>query len=154
MARIAPTRDDMTPEMMARVVMENYDPSFASRTRVGDVIVGGLHFGAESSREPTVTCLNAKGIRMIISSSFSQTYLRNAYNNGFLCIEVPGRVKRLRAQLAGEIVEKEKKRQSFQAGTSRSTSLAISLRIITRGAARAEFARPHSSGRGGTDTNP
>ena len=26
-------RDDMTPEMMAKVVMENYDPQFAARTR-------------------------------------------------------------------------------------------------------------------------
>ena len=101
-------RDDMTPEMMARVVMENYDPTFASRTRAGDVIIGGFNFGTGSSREQAVTCLKAKGIPMIIASSFSQTYLRNAYNNGFLCIEVPGLVKRLREQFAGEIAEKEK----------------------------------------------
>jgi homoaconitate hydratase len=101
-------RDDMTPEMMARVVMENYDPTFASRTRAGDVIVGGFNFGTGSSREQAVTCLKAKGIPMIIASSFSQTYLRNAYNNGFLCIEVPGLVKRLHEQFAGEIAGKEK----------------------------------------------
>jgi homoaconitate hydratase len=101
-------RDDMTPEMMARVVMENYDPQFALRTRAGDVIVGGSNFGTGSSREQAITCLKAKGISLIIAASFSQTYLRNAYNNGFLCIEVPQLVKRLREQFASDIGEKEK----------------------------------------------
>jgi len=101
-------RDDMTPAMMAKVVMENYDPQFAERTRAGDVIVGGFNFGTGSSREQAVTCLKAKGIPLVIAASFSQTYLRNAYNNGFLCIEVPALVKRLREQFAGEIVAQEK----------------------------------------------
>jgi len=101
-------RDDMTPEMMARVVMENYDPQFASRTHTGDVIVGGFNFGTGSSREQAVTCLKAKGIPVIIAASFSQTYLRNAYNNGFLCVEVPELVKRLREQFATDIAAREK----------------------------------------------
>jgi homoaconitate hydratase len=77
-------RDDMTPEMMAKVVMENYDPQFAARTQPGDVIVSGFNFGTGSSREQAVTCLKARGIPLVIAASFSQTYLRNAYNNGFL----------------------------------------------------------------------
>ena len=100
-------RDDMTPEMMARVVMENYDPQFAMRAGAGDVIVGGFNFGTGSSREQAVTCLKAKGIPLVIAASFSQTYLRNAYNNGFLCIEVPALVKRLRQQFASEIGARE-----------------------------------------------
>lgn len=101
-------RDDMTPEMMARVAMENYDPQFALRTRAGDVLIGGFNFGTGSSREQAVTCLKAKGIPIVIAASFSQTYLRNAYNNGFLCIEVPELVKRLQEQFATEINGKEK----------------------------------------------
>jgi homoaconitate hydratase len=101
-------RDDMTPEMMAKVVMENYDPQFASRTHSGDVIVGGFNFGTGSSREQAVTCLKAKNIPMVIAASFSQTYLRNAYNNGFLCVEVPELVKRLREQFEEQIAAKEK----------------------------------------------
>jgi homoaconitate hydratase len=101
-------RDDMTPEMMAKVVMENYDPQFAARTRAGDVVVSGFNFGTGSSREQAVTCLEAKGISMVIAASFSQTYLRNAFNNGFLCIEVPELVKRLREQFAGQIAAKDK----------------------------------------------
>lgn len=93
-------RDDMTREMMARVVMENYDPQFAARTQAGDVIVSGFNFGTGSSREQAVTALKAKGIPLVIAASFSQTYLRNAFNNGFLCVEVPELVKRLRQQFA------------------------------------------------------
>lgn len=101
-------RDDMTPEMMAKVVMENYDPQFASRTQAGDVIVSQFNFGTGSSREQAVTCLKAKGFPLVIAASFSQTYLRNAFNNGFLCIEVPGFVARVREQFATEIAAKQK----------------------------------------------
>jgi len=101
-------RDDMTPEMMAKVVMENYDPQFAGRTRAGDVIVSQFNFGTGSSREQAVTCLKAKGIPLVIAASFSQTYLRNAFNNGFLCIEVPELVVRLREQFAAEVSAKDK----------------------------------------------
>ena len=101
-------RDDMTPAMMAKVVMENYDPQFAGRTQAGDVIVSQFNFGTGSSREQAVTCLKAKGIPLVIAASFSQTYLRNAFNNGFLCIEVPEFVVRVREQFAGEIAAKQK----------------------------------------------
>ncbi|HKN17575.1 MAG TPA: homoaconitase [Candidatus Sulfotelmatobacter sp.] len=101
-------RDDMTPAMMAEVVMQNYDPQFAGRTRAGDVIVGAFNFGTGSSREQAVTCLKAKGIPLVIAASFSQTYLRNAYNNGFVCVEVPEFTKRLREQFADKIAAREK----------------------------------------------
>jgi homoaconitate hydratase len=85
-------------------VMENYDPQFAAKSKAGDVMVCGFNFGAGSSFEQAVTCLKAKEIALVIAASFSQTYLRNAYNNGFLSVEVPALVKRLREQFsnAGE----------------------------------------------------
>ena len=101
-------RDDMTPAMMAKVMMENYDPQFAARTCAGDVMIGGFNFGTGSSREQAVTCVKAKGIPLVIAGSFSQTYLRNAYNNGFLCVEVPDLIKRLREQFAGLIAARER----------------------------------------------
>jgi homoaconitate hydratase len=88
-------RDDVTRELMANVVMENYDPEFAERTQAGDVVVGGFNFGTGSSREQAVTALQAKGIPLRVAGSFSQTYLRNAFNNGFLCIAAPALVQRL-----------------------------------------------------------
>jgi homoaconitate hydratase len=95
-------KEGMTPEEMARVVMENYDPSFAEMTGPGDIIVGGLNFGTGSSREQAATALKYKGIGLVMAGSFSQTYLRNAYNNGFICIECPALANRLKGQFAAE----------------------------------------------------
>jgi len=88
-------REGMTAEEMARVVMENYDPEFAGMSRRGDILVGRWNFGTGSSREQAATALQAKGIPLVIAASFSQTYLRNAYNNGFVCIECPTLVERV-----------------------------------------------------------
>jgi homoaconitate hydratase len=96
-------RDDMTPEMMADVVFENYDPDLVGILAKGDVILGGWNFGTGSSREQAVTSLQAKGIALIISGSFSQTYLRNAFNNGFVCIACPDLVARVRALVSEEM---------------------------------------------------
>ena len=81
--------DDFTPEQMAEVVMENYDPEFGKMVENGNIIVGGFNFGTGSSREQAATCLIYRGIQMVMAGSFSQTYKRNAINNGFLVIETP-----------------------------------------------------------------
>ncbi|UCD24781.1 MAG: homoaconitase, partial [Gemmatimonadota bacterium] len=47
--------------------------------------------------------LQAKGIQLVIAGSFSQTYLRNAYNNGFICIECPALVDAVTEQLNDKI---------------------------------------------------
>jgi len=96
-------RDGMTREEMAQVVMENYDPSFVERTRQGDILAGGWNFGTGSSREQAATALQAKGIALILAGSFSQTYLRNAYNNGFVCIECPKLVTRLKEEFRADV---------------------------------------------------
>jgi len=93
-------REGMTPEEMAEVVMRNYDPGFASTVEPGDVLVGGYNFGTGSSREQAATALQAAGITLVIAGSFSQTYLRNAFNNGFVCIECPALVDRLKLRFA------------------------------------------------------
>jgi len=97
------TYKELSREEMAKVVMENYDPQFVARAHAGDVVVGGLNFGTGSSREQAVTALQAKGIPLVVAGSFSQTYLRNAFNNGFLCVESPTLVARLRETFAGEV---------------------------------------------------
>jgi homoaconitate hydratase len=95
-------REGMTPEEMARVVMQNYDPSFVERTGPGDILVGGWNFGTGSSREQAATALKHRGIALVIAGSFSQTYLRNAYNNGFICIECPALANHLKSQFPAE----------------------------------------------------
>jgi len=92
-------RDDMTPEEMAAVTFENYDPNFNTLYRRGDIVVGGLNFGSGSSREQAATALKFKGIPCVIAGSFSETYKRNAFNNGFVVFECPELVTHLRATL-------------------------------------------------------
>ncbi len=88
--------DEFTPEQQAGVVMENYDPKFKSLARSGDVLVGGFNFGTGSSREQAATALKYFGIRLVLAGSFSETYKRNALNNGFLTLEAPDLIKDLK----------------------------------------------------------
>ncbi len=92
--------DAMTPEQMAGVIFENYDDTLRSRAASGDVIIGGLNFGTGSSREQAATALKFFGIRCVIAASFSETYKRNAFNNGFVVFECPGLVSSLRQSSA------------------------------------------------------
>ena len=39
---------------------------------------------------------------MVIAGSYSQTYLRNAINNGFICVECPAFVDALKAHFAAQ----------------------------------------------------
>jgi homoaconitate hydratase len=94
-------RDDMTPQEQAAVVMENYDPDFRSIARKGDLLVGGFNFGSGSSREQAATALKHLGIPLVLAGSFSETYKRNAINNGYLVIESPDLARDLKKQFGG-----------------------------------------------------
>ncbi|KAJ3111459.1 mitochondrial Homoaconitase [Phlyctochytrium bullatum] len=93
-------QDDMTPTQMAQVVMKNYDPSFSSKVQSGDILVGGFNFGTGSSREQAATSLKYAGVKMVIAGSLSETFKRNAINNGLLCVECPELVADLRKAFA------------------------------------------------------
>jgi len=90
--------DEFTPEQQAGVVMENYDPEFKNMARKDDILVGGYNFGTGSSREQAATALKYKGLQIVIAGSFSETYKRNAINNGFLVIESPELSEDLKTQ--------------------------------------------------------
>ncbi len=95
-------RDDLTPVQMGTKAMLNYDPAFRETVRDGDILVGGYNFGTGSSREQAATALKYRGLPMIIAGSFSQTYKRNAFNNGYIVIECPALVEDLKAGCAGD----------------------------------------------------
>ncbi len=94
--------DDFTPEQQAGVVMENYDPEFRNIAGKGDILAGGYNFGTGSSREQAATALMHKGIRLVIAGSFSETYKRNALNNGYLVLEIPRLIDTLQSQYGKE----------------------------------------------------
>jgi len=95
--------DDFTPEQQAEVAMENYDPDFVKLSKKGDILVGGFNFGSGSSREQAATALKYRGIQLLLAGSFSETYKRNAINNGFLIIEIPQLVKELKSKFGEDI---------------------------------------------------
>lgn len=92
-------RDDVTPDEMAAAAMANYDPAFQGIAGAGDVLVAGRNFGTGSSREQAATCLAHRGIAAVVAASFSETYRRNAFNNGFIVIECPELTEHLRETL-------------------------------------------------------
>ncbi len=94
--------DDFTAEQQAGVVMENYDPQFQDLAQEGDILVGGFNFGMGSSREQAATALKHRGLALVLAGSFSETYKRNALNNGFLTIEAPELVEDLKQQFGTE----------------------------------------------------
>ena len=69
--------------------MQNYDPDFTSKIKNENIIISGYNFGCGSSREQAVTSLKYNRIKFIIAASFNHVYLRNAINNGVICIESP-----------------------------------------------------------------
>ncbi|MBE3112987.1 MAG: homoaconitase, partial [Acidobacteria bacterium] len=95
-------QDNITPEVMAEVCMENYDASFGSVARAGDVLVAGFNFGCGSSREQAATAILAKKIPLVVAGSFGNIFSRNSINNALMGVEVPRLVERLREAFKGE----------------------------------------------------
>ncbi|KAG0199751.1 mitochondrial Homoaconitase [Mortierella sp. GBA30] len=88
-------QDDIGPETMRKVVMENYDTNFANIVKPSDILVGGFNFGTGSSREQAATALLSAGVKLLIAGSFSETFKRNSINNGLLLMESPELVRDL-----------------------------------------------------------
>jgi homoaconitate hydratase len=95
--------DNIPPAEMATKAMYYYDPQFQTIAKEGDILVGGWNFGTGSSREQAATCLKFRGIQLIIAGSYSQTYKRNAFNNGYIVLECPELVTDLKAQFANHL---------------------------------------------------
>ncbi|KAI5803100.1 hypothetical protein EDC01DRAFT_645783 [Geopyxis carbonaria] len=95
-------QDNVPTETMAKVVMENYDPAFATLTNPGDILVAGYNFGTGSSREQAATALLAKGVKLVLAGSFGNIFSRNGVNNALMTVETPELVKRLREEFGGE----------------------------------------------------
>lgn len=83
------------PAAMARVALEDLDPTFATGVRKGDVIVAGANFGCGSSREQGATCLVYAGVGAVVARSFSRLFFRNAINAGLPLVQSPEAVAAL-----------------------------------------------------------
>ena len=78
--RLAKLRSDLTE--LAKHVLEDADPTFASRVRAGDFIVAGKNFGLGSSREHAPLIIKMAGVSAILAKSAARILFRNAINLG------------------------------------------------------------------------
>jgi len=78
--RLAYMRSNL-PEL-AKHVLEDADPTFASRIKDGDFIVAGKNFGLGSSREHAPLVIKMAGVSAILTKSVARIFFRNAINLG------------------------------------------------------------------------
>lgn len=78
--RLAHLRSNL-PEL-ARHVLEDADPEFASQVRPGDFVVGGSNFGLGSSREHAPLVIKMAGVSVVLAKSVARIFFRNAINRG------------------------------------------------------------------------
>jgi len=74
------------PEL-AKHVLEDADPDFASNMAKGDFVVAGKNFGLGSSREHAPQIIKLAGVNGVLAKSFARIFFRNAINIGLLLIE-------------------------------------------------------------------
>jgi len=78
--RLAHLRSNL-PEL-AKHVLEDADPTLASRVKPGDFIVAGNNFGLGSSREHAPLVIKMAGVSAILAKSVARIFFRNAINLG------------------------------------------------------------------------
>ena len=73
------------PEL-AKHVLEDARPEFASQVQPGDFGVGGRNIGQGSSREHAPTIIGLAGVSAVIAKSFARIFFRNCINVGLPAI--------------------------------------------------------------------
>ncbi len=77
------------PKELAKHCMEDADPQFINKMKVGDIIVADKNFGCGSSREHAPIAIKAAGISCVIAKSFARIFYRNSFNMGLPIMECP-----------------------------------------------------------------
>ncbi len=67
-------------------LFEDFDPSFRSNVKQGDIIIAGDNFGCGSSREHPSVGLAHAGIRAVIVKSVNRIFYRSSINQGLALI--------------------------------------------------------------------
>jgi len=87
--QIIPARYLVTidPEELGKHCLEDADPEFVKKVRVGDVLVGEKNFGCGSSREHAPIAIKAAGVSAVVAKSFARIFYRNSINLGLPLFE-------------------------------------------------------------------
>ena len=88
---IIPARylNSFTEETLREHCMEDIDPTFHTRVRSGDIMIGGENFGCGSSREHAPLAIKYSGISCVIAKSYARIFYRNAINIGLPILITP-----------------------------------------------------------------
>jgi 3-isopropylmalate/(R)-2-methylmalate dehydratase small subunit len=78
--RFAHLRSNL-PEL-AKHVLEDAVPGFASRVKSSDFLIAGKNFGLGSSREHAPVVIKMSGVGAILAKSAARIFFRNAINQG------------------------------------------------------------------------
>ena len=78
--RFAHLRSNL-PEL-AKHMLEDTAPEFASRVKSGDFLIAGKNFGLGSSREHAPVVIKMSGVGAILAKSAARIFFRNAVNQG------------------------------------------------------------------------
>jgi 3-isopropylmalate dehydratase small subunit len=89
--RIIPGKYTKTLDLstLAQHVMEDLDPDFLKKFKIGDVVVAGDNFGCGSSREQAPVAMKMAGISLVIARYYARIFFRNAINIGLPVLEIP-----------------------------------------------------------------
>jgi len=85
------------PAELVEHCMEDIDPEFVNRVKLGDIMVATTNFGCGSSREHAPLAIKAAGISCIIAKSFARIFFRNAINIGLPLLECDEIVDKIEA---------------------------------------------------------
>ncbi len=85
------------PLELAKHCMEDIDPDFVKRAKLGDIIVATTNFGCGSSREHAPLAIKTSGVSCIIAKSFARIFFRNAINIGLPLLECDEAVSNTKA---------------------------------------------------------
>ncbi len=85
--------------------MEDIDPDFSGKVRMGDFIVAGRNFGCGSSREQAPLVIKHAGVSAVLASSFARIFFRNAINKGLPAVECDTSLIRDGDELAVDLVK-------------------------------------------------
>ncbi len=72
---------------LAKYTLEDLDPDFLERLKVGDFVVAGKNFGMGSSREHAPLVMKINGVGVVLAKSFARIFFRNAINVGLPVLE-------------------------------------------------------------------
>lgn len=75
------------PEL-AKHVLEDANPDFASQMAPGDFVVAGRNFGLGSSREHAPRIIRIAGVSAVLAQSFARIFFRNSINVGLPVLEI------------------------------------------------------------------